>query len=129
MFFNSVKEINRLRKEIYRLLSKRMSNTYFKVAIEKKWGNQILDFPSLKISFPDQFLRSSNSRKLWVAFLLFLFWKKSWGFNPLMPGGNKKVTDTQINLQLKTESNMENPTRSFIEMNHVLHSAHIRVVN
>ena len=48
MFFNSVKEINRLRKEIYRLLSERMSNTYFKVAIEKKWGNQILDFSKFK---------------------------------------------------------------------------------
>ena len=32
MFFNSVKEINRLRKKI---LSKGMSNIYLKVAIEK----------------------------------------------------------------------------------------------
>ena len=67
MFFNSVKEINRLRKEIYKLLSKRMSNTYFKVGIEEKWGTQIFDFPILKISLPDQFLRSSNSRKYhWI---------------------------------------------------------------
>ena len=34
MFFNSVKEINRLRKEINMLLSKGMSNIYFKVTIE-----------------------------------------------------------------------------------------------
>ena len=37
MFFNSVKEINRLRKEINRLLSKGMSNIYLKVTTEKKW--------------------------------------------------------------------------------------------
>ena len=34
MFFNSIKEINRLRKEINRLLSKGMSNIYLKVTIE-----------------------------------------------------------------------------------------------
>ena len=33
--FNSIKEINWLRKEINRLLSKRMSNSYLKVTIEK----------------------------------------------------------------------------------------------
>ena len=32
--FNSIKEINRLRKEINRLLSKGMSNIYLKVTIE-----------------------------------------------------------------------------------------------
>ena len=32
MFFNSIKEIDRLRKEINRLLSKRMSSIYLKVA-------------------------------------------------------------------------------------------------
>ena len=35
MFFNSVKEISRLRKEANRLLSKGMSNIYLKVTIEK----------------------------------------------------------------------------------------------
>ena len=34
MFFNSIKEINRLRKEINRLLSKGMSNIHLKVIIE-----------------------------------------------------------------------------------------------
>ena len=34
MFFNSIKEINRLRKEINSLLSKGMSNIYLKVTIE-----------------------------------------------------------------------------------------------
>ena len=36
MLFNSIKEINRLRKEINRLLSKGMSNIYLKVTIEEK---------------------------------------------------------------------------------------------
>ena len=34
MFSNSVKEINSLRKEINRLLTKKMSNIYLKVTIE-----------------------------------------------------------------------------------------------
>ena len=36
MFFNSIKEINRLRKEINRLLRKGISNIYLKVTTEKK---------------------------------------------------------------------------------------------
>ena len=36
MLFNSFKEINRLRKEINRLLSKEMSNIYLKLTIEEK---------------------------------------------------------------------------------------------
>ena len=35
MLFNSIKEINWLRKEINRLLSEGMSNIHFKVTIEK----------------------------------------------------------------------------------------------
>ena len=34
MFFNSVKEVNRLRKEINRLLSKGISNIYLNVTTE-----------------------------------------------------------------------------------------------
>ena len=34
MFFNSIKEINKLRKEINRLLSKGMLNIYLKVTIK-----------------------------------------------------------------------------------------------
>ena len=34
MFFNSINEIDRLRKEINRFLSKRMSNIYLKISIE-----------------------------------------------------------------------------------------------
>ena len=36
IFYNSVKEINRLKKEIYRLLSKGTSNIYLKVTVEEK---------------------------------------------------------------------------------------------
>ena len=35
IFFNSIKEINRLRKEADRILSKRMSDIYLKATIEK----------------------------------------------------------------------------------------------
>ena len=35
-FLNLIKEVNRLRKEINRLLSKEMSNIYLKVTIEEK---------------------------------------------------------------------------------------------
>ena len=49
MFFDSVKEINRLRKEINRLLSQEMSNVYLKVIIEEKnWRSQNFDFSGLK---------------------------------------------------------------------------------
>ena len=34
-YLNSIKEMNRLRKEINRLLSKGMSNIYLKITIEK----------------------------------------------------------------------------------------------
>ena len=48
MFFNSIKEINKLRKEINRLLIKGMSNIYLKVTIEKNWRFQNFDFVNLK---------------------------------------------------------------------------------
>ena len=41
MFFNSVKEINRLRKETNRLLSIGMWNIYLKVTTEKNWHSQM----------------------------------------------------------------------------------------
>ena len=61
MFFNSVKEINKLRKEINKLLNKGMSNIYLNVTIEKNWRSQNFDFLSLKNFSPGQFLGSSNS--------------------------------------------------------------------
>ena len=47
MFFNSLKEINKLRKEINRLLSKGMSNIYLKVTIEKNSRSRNFDFLGL----------------------------------------------------------------------------------
>ena len=76
MFFTSIKEINRLRKEINRLLSKEMnrwrkeikrfsskgieinrllskgmSNIYLKVTIEKNWRSQNFDFLKWKTHY------------------------------------------------------------------------------
>ena len=48
MFFNSVKEINRLRKETNSLLIKGMSNIYLKVTIEKNYRFQNFDFVDSK---------------------------------------------------------------------------------
>ena len=86
MFFTSIKDIyrlrkeinrlfskgiNRLRKEIDRLLSKGMSNICLKVTIEKNWCSQNLDFLSLKNLSQGQFLGSSNShRYCWILKLL-----------------------------------------------------------
>ena len=91
MFFNSIKEINSLRKEINSLLSKGMSNIYLAVNVEEKnWRSQnldLLDFKNLHhISFGELqlMLISLNFKtscstlkirglgaKLCVAFLLF----------------------------------------------------------
>ena len=61
MFFNSVKEINKLRKELNKLWSKGVLNIYLNVTIEKNWRSQNFDFLSLKNLSPGQFLGSSNS--------------------------------------------------------------------
>ena len=53
MFFSSIKEINRL-------ISKRMSDVYLKVTIEKKWHTQNFNFLSLESSSPHQFLGAST---------------------------------------------------------------------
>ena len=69
--FNSVKEINILRKEINRLLSKWMSNTHLKVTIGKNWRSHNFYFLSLTNLSPVQFLESSNPcRYHWVLKLL-----------------------------------------------------------
>ena len=46
MFFNSVKEIKRLRKETNRLLGKRMSNIYYKLLLKGK-----IDVPKTSIFY------------------------------------------------------------------------------
>ena len=72
MFFNPIKEIKRLRKEINRLLIKGMPNIYLKVTIEKNWRSQNSDFLSSKNLSPGQFLGSSNScRYHWILNIEF----------------------------------------------------------
>ena len=54
MFFNLIKKISRLSKEINRLWSKGMSNIYLNVTIvEKNWRSQKFDFVGLKNLSPD----------------------------------------------------------------------------
>ena len=67
-----MKERNRLRKEISRLLRKGMSNIYLKVTIEKKWHTQNFDFKSLESLSPGQFFGSSSSRRYYWIFKLFV---------------------------------------------------------
>ena len=55
MIFSSIKEINRWRKEINRLISKGMSTIYSKVTIEKNWRSQNFNFQSIKNLSPGQF--------------------------------------------------------------------------
>ena len=43
MFFSLVKEVNRLLKEIDKLIIEGMSNIYLKVTVEKKWLTQNFD--------------------------------------------------------------------------------------
>ena len=77
MFFNSVKEIKRLRKEI----SKGMSNIYLKVNIEKKWRFQNFDFLKLKnwsqgadiIKFSNFLLQLKNQREQNCVWLFHYF--------------------------------------------------------
>ena len=65
MFFNLVKEINRLRKEINRLLSKEMSNIYLKVTVKEKNGHSqefaLLDLKNLS---PGLFWRAPTHRDI-----------------------------------------------------------------
>ena len=49
------KWINKLRKQINKLLSKEMSNIYLKISIEKSWHSQLFDLLSLKNLTPGRF--------------------------------------------------------------------------
>ena len=61
--FNSVKEINRLRKQLSRLLSKRMPNIYLKVTIDTF---SELRFSGFKKSVTKSVLGNSNSCRYWI---------------------------------------------------------------
>ena len=62
MDINSIKEINRSIKEINRLLSKGISNIYWKLTTKKIWRSQNFGFLILKNLSPGQLLGSSNLR-------------------------------------------------------------------
>ena len=87
MFFNSIKEINRLKKELNRLLSKAMSNIFLKVTIEtfsklrlqgfEKFvtGSVFGELQLMKISLSLKLLVGTEKSQIWeenrVTFLLF----------------------------------------------------------
>ena len=68
MFFSSMKERNKLLKEINRLLSKGTSD----IAIEKKWCTQNSDLKSLKSLSTDQVLGARTHADI-IEFSNFLF--------------------------------------------------------
>ena len=84
MFFNSIQETNRLRKEMNRLLSKGMSNIYLKVTIDtfpklqfsgfKKFVIGELQLTQISLNFKTSccnlYIRGMGA-KLCVAFLFF----------------------------------------------------------
>ena len=86
MFFNSIKEINRLKKELNRLLSKGMSNIFLKVTIEtfsklrlqgfEKFvtGSVFGELQLMKISLSLKLLVGTEKSQIWeenrVTFLL-----------------------------------------------------------
>ena len=127
-----------IRKEINRLLSKRMSAIYIKVTIEKNWRSQNFDFLSSKNLSPGQFLGSSNSHRYhWILKLLIVTYKSEvckqncvWLFCCFNLERNYYVLKSKspyillnknINFNKnETESKMENPTHSFRETNIVL---------
>ena len=86
MFFNSIKEINRLKKELNMLSSKEVSSIYLKVTTEEKnWHSQNFDFQGLKNLLYCNIKIRGLGAKLCVVFLLFSFWKELWHFKVKEP--------------------------------------------
>ena len=117
MFFNSIKEINRLRKEINRLLSNIMSNIYLKLLLRR---SQNFDFLGLKNLSLLQ-LQSEVWEKICVWF--FYYFNFEWKYDVLKSKSPcillNKITNVNKN---ETESKMQNPTHNFRETNLVLSS-------
>ena len=129
MLFNPIKEINRLKKYINRLLSKGMSNIYLKVTIET--------FSKLRFSGFEKFVTRSVFRDLQLTQISLHF--KTCRCNLKMRDLGAKLCvvrnfarnygvlklkspcillNKNINFNKnKTESKMENPTHSFRETN------------
>ena len=80
MFFSSIKEINRLLKEVNSLWSKRISN-YLKVINEKNWRSQNFNFLSLKNFSTGSFCEAPTHTDI-IEFSNFLFNLKIKGLGP-----------------------------------------------
>ena len=135
MFFNSIKEINRLRKKINRLSSKGISNIYFKVTIEM--FSKLL-FSWFKKFDTSQFFGGSNScRYHWILKLLvatyrsevweqnfvwfFYYFNFERNYDVSKPKSPCILLNKTINFSKnETESKMENPLHSFRKTNLVL---------
>ena len=139
MFFNSVKEINRFKKEINRLSIKGMSNVYFKVTTEKNWRSQNFNFLSLKNLSPSQFLGkprltqisfnfknscwNSKIREIWEqnCVWLFYYFNLERNYEVLKSKSSCILLNKNINFNKnETKSKMDNPTTSFRETNFAL---------
>ena len=141
MLFNSVKEINGLRKERNRWLSKSMTNIYLKVTVNRKWRTQNFDFKSLKSLSSNQIfwelqltqislnfqtsccnlkIRALGA-KLCVAWYYFYFERNC---DDLMSRSPCFLLEKTIKINKnETESKIVNPVHTFKEMNHVLQLA------
>ena len=122
MFFNSFKEINRLRKYINRLLSQRTQNIYLKVTIEENWRSQNFHFLSLKnlSTVPFNFktscytlkIRGLGAKLVW----LFYYFNFAKNYNVLMAKSPCILLNKNKNFNKnEMKSKMENPTPSFRE--------------
>ena len=119
MLFSSVKKINRLLKEISRLLSKGMLNIYFRVSIEEK-----LTFSKLRFSRIKKFV----SRSVFAVFQLIqislnfkIMTLIIWNYDVLKSKSRCSLFNKNINFnKTEKESKMENSTHNFRETNPVL---------
>ena len=135
MFFYSIKEINRLRKELSSLLCKGMSKNYLKVTTEtfsKLRFSGFIKFASRSLFGELRLRQISLNLKLLVATKKSEVWEQDCVrfFNYFFFGRNYHVLKSyspcillnkNINFNKnETESKMENPTHSFRETNLVL---------
>ena len=132
MLFNLVKEINRLRKKINRLLSKGMSNIYFKSYYwEIMTYSELRFFVSFKSLSPRfwvapthaDIIKSSNfllQSEFWeqnCVWLFYYFERILWRFK--VKKSMFFLLNKNINFNVnERKSKMENPTHCFGVMNH-----------
>ena len=126
MFFNSIKEINRLRKEINtlrkqinRLLSKEMSNIYLKVSVKtfsKLQFSKFKKFVTRSVFGELQLTQILNVKTYCCNFFYYFNFERDYDVskstNPCI------LLHKNINFNKnETKPKMENPTHSFRETN------------